>query len=218
MEVIKRVSIAGILFFITASGLIFSIKTAMGLEEKENHSGSSKYCALILKKLAGPKKTFGGKLYFFATARKTEYLETPTEGIYTENPTSISFGVRFTLPLLDQKERIDRLRDYISRLDRARKLLSDYLTLRREIEAMEKNLLWRKKRVCAGVEYLKDLWRDTIDIETKKEELKAIEVELCSLGIPKVWLDLCYKATIKEIPKYPYPAGVPNCLNATKGE
>jgi len=201
-----------IVLLLTAS-VFFSIKTAMG-KDTGTHSGKT-YCLLILRKLAGPKKTFGGKLYFFATARKTEYLEAPPEGVYTENPTSVSFGIRFTLPLLDQKERIDRLRDYISRLDRARKLLSNYLTLRREIEAWEKYLLWRKKRVCAGVEYLTNLWRDAIDVETKKEELKALEVELCSLGIPKAWLDKCYMSQVVEFPKYPYPAGVPKCQNAT---
>ncbi len=131
-----------------------------------------------------------------------------------ENPTSVSFGIRFTMPLIDEREKIQRIRDYLNRLNQARKLLSDYLSLRREIEAWEKYLLWRQKRVCAGVEYLTNLWRDTIDIETKKEELKALETELCALGVPKVWLDLCYRATIKEFPKYTYPVGVPKC-NAT---
>ena len=118
------------------------------------------------------------------------------------------------MPPLDQRERINRLKDYLSRLNNARKLLSDYLTLRREIEAWEKYLLWRKKRVCAGVEYLTDLWRDSIDIETKKEELKVLETEFCSLGIPRKWLDMCYFATIKELPKYTFPVEVPQC-NAT---
>jgi len=203
---------SGLIFSIIPQVAFFSIKTAMG-EEKENHSGR-KYCALILKKLAGKKQTFGGKLYFFTTVRKTEYLEQPTGGYIYENPTSVSFGIRFMMPLIDQREKLQRLKDYLNRLNTARKLLSDYLTLRREIEAWEKYLLWRKKRVCYGIEYLTNFWRDTIDIETKKEELKALETQLCLLGIPKGWLDLCYKATIKEMPKYPYPAGVPQC-NAT---
>ena len=197
---------------LTASVLIIGL--THGGEVSNGTNGGRVYCYLILKKLAGEKQTFGGKLYFFTTVRKTEYLESPPNGVYVENPTSVSFGLRFTLPLLDQRERIDRLKDYLSRLNNARKLLSDYLTLRREIEAWEKYLLWRKKRVCAGVEYLKDLWRDSIDIEVKKEELKVLETEFCSLGIPHGWLDKCYMATIKEFPKYPYPVEVPQC-NAT---
>ena len=187
----------------------------MGKEITQNHSGRT-YCFLILKKLAGKKQAFSGRLYFFTTLRKTEYLENPPEGVYIENPTSITFGVRFTMPLLDEREKIQRLKDYLSRLNNARKLLSDYLKLRREIEAWEKYLLWRKQRVCYGVEYLKDLWRDTIDIETKKEELKILETELCALGIPKTWLDACYLSHIREMPKYSYPAGVPKCQNATR--
>ena len=203
-----------LVLILTASGLFYGVRPATG-QNLKNHSGRA-YCLLILKKLAGKKQTFSGKLYFFTTLRKTEYLENPPSGVYVENPTSVVFGIRFTMPLLDEKERIDRLKDYLNRLNNARKLLSDYLTLRREIEAWEKYLLWRKKRVCYGIEYLTNLWRDNIDVETKKEELKALETELCALGIPKTWLDACYMATIREMPKAIYPVGVPKCQNATR--
>ena len=202
-----------LMVLLTASGLIFSI-TAMG-EEKENHSGSSKYCALILKKLAGPKATFSGKLYFFTTVRKTEYLEQPAGGYIYENPTSVSFGIRFTMPLIDQREKLQRLKDYLNRLKTAGNLLNQYLTLRREIEATEKFLTWQWARVCHGIEYKKQIWELQIELETKKETLKVLENQLCLAGVPKSWLDACYRERVIEIPLSPKPLGVPDCLNAT---
>jgi len=200
---------ASVLFIGLTFGVDYGEKNTAGWYVSKNAEGLN-YCYLILQKLAGPQKTFDGKLYLFASAQKTEYFDTAGD-LIIENPTSVSVGVKFELPLIDQKEELERLKDYQQRLSTARELLSNYLTLRREIEAWEKYLLWRKKRVCAGVEYLKDLWRDNIDIEIKKEELKALEVELCALGIPKEWLNSCYKATIRECSKYPYPVGVPSC-------
>ena len=214
---LKIFSIIPQVFLILLTASVFmEKKTAMGKEIAQTHSGRI-YCLLILKKLAGKKQTFSGRLYFFTTLRKTEYLETPKGSYLAENPTSVVFGIRFTMPLLDQREKIQRLKDYLNRLNSARKLLSDYLTLRREIEAWEKYLTWRRQRVCYGIEYLTNLWRDNIDIETKKEELKVLETELCGLGIPKSWLDACYMATIRELPKSPKPLGVPKC-NQTKEE
>jgi hypothetical protein len=213
-QVVKILLTASVLLIWLTFGGNYGEKNTAGFDISKNAEGLN-YCYLILQKLAGPRKTFDGRLYLFASAQKNEYLENPT-GAVLENPTSVSVGIRFELPIIDQKEELERLKDYLNRLNSARELLSNYLTLRREVEAWEKYLLWRKKRVCAGVEYLKDLWRNNIDIEIKKEELKALEVQLCVLGVPKCWLDRCYFSTIKEKPKYPYPAGVPSCKHPAR--
>ena len=85
-------------------------------------------------------------------------------------------------------------KEYLRALNFARKLLADYLKLRYEVEEMKKFMMWMWKRVDAGIEYRKEVWKKEIQLKQKEGELKALTALLISAGITKEELNECYKS------------------------
>ncbi|MEN2985495.1 MAG: hypothetical protein ABDH16_02375 [Thermodesulfovibrionaceae bacterium] len=96
--------------------------------------------------------------------------------------------------LLDAKEKFEYATKYIDTVSKVTKLLGEYLQLRKEIDEKGAYYGWQWKRVEAGVEYKRDIWKEYIkDYTVLKAQFKNIERQLISLGITQQELDLCYK-------------------------
>ena len=96
--------------------------------------------------------------------------------------------------LLDPKETYELQRQYIQEILRLTDLLGRYIQLRRESEEIAEYLQWQWRRVEAGIEYKKDIWRQQIDLNRNITELKNIELQLFLLGVSPYDLDRCYKS------------------------
>ena len=105
-------------------------------------------------------------------------------------------GIRLEIPLLDKRETWELKRDYLRALQRAKDLLSEYLSLREQVEEEEKYYSWQWQRVVAGIEYKKEIWKNYIQHLTKVSQLKAVESALLSSGIQKKTLEACYRMVV----------------------
>lgn len=96
--------------------------------------------------------------------------------------------------LLDAKEKFEYATKYVDAVTKITKLLGEYLQLRKDIDEKGTYYSWQWKRVEAGIEYKREIWKDYIkDYSVLKAQLKNIERQLTSLGISQQELDLCYK-------------------------
>ncbi len=73
-------------------------------------------------------------------------------------------------------------------------MLSEYLSLRHEVEEKRQYIKWMWKRVEAGIEYRRDVWKEEIRLKQREGELKALTALLLSAGISKKLLDACYES------------------------
>jgi hypothetical protein len=97
--------------------------------------------------------------------------------------------------LLDARERFELSARHVEVYDKVNNLLSDYLQLRMEIEEKGNYFNWQWKRVDAGIEYKRDIWKEQIkEYLPVKAKMNAIEKQLSALGITQKELDLCYKS------------------------
>ncbi len=106
-------------------------------------------------------------------------------------------GIRIDIPLYDPREKWQMKKEHIRALDFARRLLAQYLALKYEVEEMKKYLTWQWKRVQAGIEYRKDVWKEEITLKQKQGELKALTALLMSAGIKEKDLRKCYESASK---------------------
>ena len=110
----------------------------------------------------------------------------------------VNAGIKIEVPLYDPKEKFQLQKEYLQSLNFARKLLADYLSLRYEVEEMKKYIKWQWKRVQAGIEYRKDIWKEQIQLKQKQGQLQALKTLLISAGVKEKELEKCYKYTLKE--------------------
>jgi len=144
-------------------------------------------CLLIVEKLASkpPSLIYSVKAY-------AQY-QRDLEGKTTQTaPTHI--GVRIDIPILDKREELEMKERYLRHLKDINSLLQEYLSLRYQVEEMERFLSWMWLRVDYGIEYRKDVWQMQIKLLESKGRLKAITTILLSAGITREDLDQCYKS------------------------
>ena len=97
--------------------------------------------------------------------------------------------------LLDARERFELSARYVEVYNKVSNLLSDYLQLKMEIEEKGGYFNWQWKRVDAGIEYKREIWKEQIkEYLPVKAKMNAIEKQLSALGITQKELDLCYKS------------------------
>jgi hypothetical protein len=97
--------------------------------------------------------------------------------------------------LLDARERFEFSARYIEAYNKVSNLLTEYLQLRQEVEEKGGYFGWQWKRVDAGIEYKREIWKEQIrDYLPTKTKMKALEKQLTSLGVTQKELDLCYKS------------------------
>jgi len=150
-------------------------------------------CRKILLKLT-PEKPKDFKIKAYAGIRKDLDIGQEQGQVLTEPKAYI--GLRFEMPLIDRAEEYQRKIKRYKDLSNAQRILSQYLTLRQEVEDEHKILEWKYKRVKAGVEYLKNVLPEEKQYNINKQKLKTIE-EYLLLFVSKEELDRCYKENIK---------------------
>lgn len=152
--------------------------------------GVSSPCIKIVQKLT-PKAP---RLLFSVKAFAQYQEDIAGESRYTA-PTHA--GISLEVPLYDPREKWQIKERYLRSLNFARRLLADYLSLRYEVEEMKQFLKWMWKRVDAGIEYRRDVWKEEIKLKQKEGELKALTALLLSAGIKQKELDRCYEGSGK---------------------
>ena len=105
-------------------------------------------------------------------------------------------GIRLEIPLIDKRETWELKKEYLRALQRAKDLLSEYLSLRQQVEEEGKYYSWQWQRVVAGIEYKKEIWKNYIQHLQKISQLKAVESTLRASGISKKTLDACYRMVV----------------------
>ncbi len=147
-------------------------------------------CRMILLKLT-PEKPKDFKVKAYAGVRKDFDIGGGQQGQVITEPRAY-IGLRFEMPLIDKAEEYQRKIKRYKDLNNAQRILSQYLTLRQEVEDEQKILDWKYKRVKAGVEYLKNVLPEEKQLNINKQKLKSIEQYLL-LFVSKEELDKCYK-------------------------
>jgi hypothetical protein len=143
-------------------------------------------CVAIITRLAPTPPPFNISIHAYAQTQKditgTSYYTAP-----------VHVGIRADIPLLDTRELYERQLRHIANLQNAQAILSQYLSLRTEVEELRNFLYWMNLRVEFGIEYKKDVWQQEIVLRQKEATLKALESFFFAYGITREELDRCYK-------------------------
>ncbi len=97
--------------------------------------------------------------------------------------------------LLDPKEKAQLQKEYIDTIQKITDIIGQYIQLRKQTEEIKEYLRWQWKRVEAGIEYKKDIWKQQIELNKITTQLKNIEKQLQIYGITKQEIEQCYKET-----------------------
>jgi hypothetical protein len=163
--------------------LLFVFSSAIPKELKEEKKPSK--CVAILNRLAPKPPPFHLSIYAYTQTQKditgTSYYTAP-----------VHVGIRADIPLLDTRELYERQLRHLSNLQNAQALLSQYLSLRTEVEELKDFLNWLNVRVEFGIEYKRDVWREEIILKQREALLKALESFFNAYGITKKELDECF--------------------------
>jgi hypothetical protein len=159
-------------------------KTQQNKEQKPEPKPSP--CVAIITRLAPTPPPFNISIHAYAQTQK-DISGTST---YTA---PVHVGIRADIPLLDTRELYERQLRHIANLQNAQALLSQYLSLRTEVEELRNFLYWMNLRVEFGIEYKKDVWQQEIVLRQKEATLKALESFFFAYGITREELDRCYK-------------------------
>jgi len=143
-------------------------------------------CVAIITRLAPTPPPFNISIHAYAQTQK-DIIGTST---YTA---PVHVGIRADIPLLDTRELYERQLRHIANLQNAQAILSQYLSLRTEVEELRNFLYWMNLRVEFGIEYKKDVWQQEIVLKQKEAVLKALESFFYAYGITREELDRCYK-------------------------
>jgi hypothetical protein len=143
-------------------------------------------CVAIITRLAPTPPPFNISIHAYAQTQK----DISGTSLYTA---PVHVGIRADIPLLDTRELYERQLRHIANLQNAQAILSQYLSLRTEVEELRNFLYWMKLRVEFGIEYKKDVWQQEIVLKQKEAVLKALESFFYAYGITREELDRCYK-------------------------
>ncbi len=174
-------NILGFLIGIFLALIFFSI--SQGQEINRNN------CIYILQKLT-PKQ----EINILQNTTINAYITAQKDIVGKTTLTSpIHAGIKINIPLLDKKEQLQVLKENLRNLQYAYKTLNQYLTLKAKVEEQKKYLKWQLKRVEAGIEYKKDIWKEEIKYKQDLAHLKTLEIYFQTLGISRKILESCYK-------------------------